>query len=160
MKAITLHQPYASLIIEGRKRFETRSWAFPRGLEGQRIAIHAAKLRNQEVKNNTYREYDDYPDGLTYDRYRKQPYGMVIGTAVLNRRGQVILNDPKESTIVVSWNVKRHYSVTKRIDRSECKHGDFSLFRWLWEFSDPKPIEPVEARGYQGFWNWKESQHG
>jgi len=40
MKAITIHQPYASLIACGAKIYETRSWATKyRG----KIAIHAGK---------------------------------------------------------------------------------------------------------------------
>jgi len=40
MKALTLTQPWATLVILGVKRIETRGWATPyRG----RIAIHAAK---------------------------------------------------------------------------------------------------------------------
>ena len=40
MKAITIWQPWASLLASGRKRYETRSWATTyRGP----IAIHAAK---------------------------------------------------------------------------------------------------------------------
>lgn len=40
MKALTLTQPWATLVITGRKRFETRGWRT--GYRGQ-IAIHAAK---------------------------------------------------------------------------------------------------------------------
>src|SRR5712671_3817606 len=43
MKAISLWQPWASLIACGAKPFETRHWAPPRELIGQSIAIHAAK---------------------------------------------------------------------------------------------------------------------
>ena len=43
MKAITLHQPFASLIANGTKTIETRSWAPPKALIGQRIAIHAGE---------------------------------------------------------------------------------------------------------------------
>ena len=32
MKALTLHQPWASLIAHGVKTIETRSWAPPRSL--------------------------------------------------------------------------------------------------------------------------------
>ena len=40
MKALTLTQPWASLVAIGAKRIETRSWSTPyRGL----LAIHAAK---------------------------------------------------------------------------------------------------------------------
>lgn len=43
MKALTLWQPWASLIALGVKTIETRSWAAPKSLIGQRIAIHASK---------------------------------------------------------------------------------------------------------------------
>lgn len=45
MRAISLNQPYASLIALGSKRIETRHWAAPKALIGQRIAIYATKGR-------------------------------------------------------------------------------------------------------------------
>lgn len=44
MKALTVWQPWATLIIAGAKPFEFRRWDYrtrDRGLEGQRIVIHA-----------------------------------------------------------------------------------------------------------------------
>ena len=43
MKAITLWQPWASLVALQIKTIETRSWPAPKALIGQRIAIHASK---------------------------------------------------------------------------------------------------------------------
>jgi len=43
MKAISLWQPWATLIACGAKPYETRSFAPPASLIGQSIAIHAAK---------------------------------------------------------------------------------------------------------------------
>lgn len=45
MKALTIRQPWASLIALGVKTIETRSWKAPDTLIGERIAIHAAKRR-------------------------------------------------------------------------------------------------------------------
>lgn len=45
MKALTLHQPWATLIALGVKSIETRSWRAPASLIGQRIAIHAGAKR-------------------------------------------------------------------------------------------------------------------
>ena len=42
MKAITLWQPWASLIAAGAKTIETRTWSPPHSLIGQPLAIHAA----------------------------------------------------------------------------------------------------------------------
>ena len=41
--AITLHQPWASLVAHGIKNIETRSWPPPQGIIGERIAIHAGR---------------------------------------------------------------------------------------------------------------------
>lgn len=47
MKAVSLWQPWASLIACGAKTIETRSWPAPRTVVGQRIAIHAAKRTSE-----------------------------------------------------------------------------------------------------------------
>ena len=51
MKALTIWQPWASLIIAGAKPYEFRGWRAPRALIGQRIVIHAAarKIDRDEV---------------------------------------------------------------------------------------------------------------
>lgn len=41
MKALTIWQPWASLIIIGAKPYEFRSWAVPAWLVGKRLGIHA-----------------------------------------------------------------------------------------------------------------------
>lgn len=45
MRAITVHQPWAWLIANGWKSIETRGWAPPKALIGERIAIHAGLRR-------------------------------------------------------------------------------------------------------------------
>ena len=47
MKALTLHQPWATLVAEGHKKIETRSWRPPKTLDV--FAIHAAKTLNPEA---------------------------------------------------------------------------------------------------------------
>lgn len=51
MKALTIWQPWASLIVEGAKPYEFRGWKPPASLIGQRIAIHAGarKVRDSEI---------------------------------------------------------------------------------------------------------------
>lgn len=57
MKALTIYQPWASLIAAGAKPFEFRCWPAPRGMIGQRIGIHAAarKMVKIEVNDLLYR---------------------------------------------------------------------------------------------------------
>ena len=52
MKALTIWQPWASLIAIGAKPYEFRGWAAPRALRGQRIVIHSGvrPMRRQELQ--------------------------------------------------------------------------------------------------------------
>ena len=42
MKAITIKQPWASLIVHGIKDIENRTWACPWKYIGHRVLIHAS----------------------------------------------------------------------------------------------------------------------
>ena len=44
MRALTLYQPWATLIAELLKQFETRTWRPQDARVGERIAIHAGKV--------------------------------------------------------------------------------------------------------------------
>lgn len=44
MKAITIKQPWASLIVHGIKPIENRTWPCPKKYIGQRILIHASAV--------------------------------------------------------------------------------------------------------------------
>lgn len=59
MKAITVRQPWATLIASGAKRYETRCWA-PRNPKGGQftgqVAIHAAKLLSPRQRDLCGRE--------------------------------------------------------------------------------------------------------
>ncbi|WP_374650275.1 hypothetical protein, partial [Rhizorhabdus sp.] len=50
MKALTIWQPWASLIIVGAKPFEFRGWKPPRWIIGQRIVIHASARRSPKIE--------------------------------------------------------------------------------------------------------------
>ena len=65
MKVLTIKQPYASLIVEGYKRYEFRSWKTNyRG----KILIHAGLSKDKNIN-----KFDDY--NLDYI------YGAIIGEA-------------------------------------------------------------------------------
>lgn len=69
MKAISLHQPWAQLVVAGRKRIETRSWKTShRGP----LLIHAARTR---IGEEFCRIYRIDPESLRY--------GFVVGCVEL-----------------------------------------------------------------------------
>ena len=75
MRALTIRQPWASLIASGAKRLENRSWSPPADMIGQRIAIHAGQgwdgKRAQELVGCDLRREDC-------------PAGLVVCTAVID----------------------------------------------------------------------------
>jgi hypothetical protein len=73
MRALTVKQPWASLIASGEKRIENRSWRPPAELIGQRIAIHAGA------------SWDKRGETFTAARKGELPQGRVVCTAVIDR---------------------------------------------------------------------------
>lgn len=75
MKALTLIQPWASLIVFGPKRIENRGWEPPRELIGERFAIHAGKSTERWALDTYHLRISR--EGLPL------PSGAIIGTVKL-----------------------------------------------------------------------------
>ena len=124
MRATTLWQPYASLIAWGVKFRETRSYAPPGHLLGQRIAIHAAKRMDLSglPPLQTILPPEAWDEGLL-------PSGAVVATALLAD------------------------CIPTRDITDPDPYGNYGPGRWAWILEDIERLEaPVPARGYQGFW--------
>ena len=74
MKAITIRQPWASLIAHGIKDIENRTWKCPAKHIGTRVLIHAAvktsdfwDCPNYRIVHNHIREVTKY--GIDYSKY-------------------------------------------------------------------------------------------
>ncbi len=119
MKAISLTQPWATLVVSGRKTIETRSWRPPEAAIGQRIAIHAAKAMGPGPEELA-REWGLDPDEL--------PRGAVVGFATIA-------------------GVDRTEDVRHTVDVDELLFGDFSTGRWGWHLTHPTETDPIPARG-------------
>lgn len=142
MNALTVWQPYASLIVIGAKIYETRSW--PTSHRGE-TAIHAAKKPTLEV-------YRDLPDKVKSAikgsvcpiKPEDLPTGVIVGTGKL----------------VECHKIDRAF--ISRLSERENLLGDFTPGRYAWEFACVIPFEnPVPVRGAQGLWKWKGDQvHG
>jgi len=146
--AITLHQPWAALVaLQGPKgkRYETRSWAPPRGMlkPGDYLAIHASLQSWPEtarelgpaeaarLKMNCLRA------GVHTDVHLI--YGCVV--AVTRYLGAVRTDSMKPS-------------------EREAMFGDWSFGRWAWELELVESIEPpVLATGHQKLWWWATGSH-
>ena len=138
MYALTLHQPWATLIADGRKRIETRDWPPPHVHIGTVIAIHAGKTVDQD-----YARYVGLDVGITT--------GAVVCTAFLSAAvrvkevtpaGYVVFNDARGA--VDEW-----FREGVKAD----SYGDFALGRWIWNLKDVRRLDhPVPMRGRQSLW--------
>ena len=151
MYAITLHQPWASLIVLGIKTVETRSWPPPVRLLEQNIAIHAAKL----VVREPGPAIDAAMVGLMGEDWRRViPAGMVVATATLAGMARVERANLADGYATHEPGTEAGCTVGKGKSRID-PWGDFSPGRWLWFLTEVKPLpEPVPAIGRQSFWRW------
>ncbi len=142
MKALSLWQPWATMIALGLKQFETRSWSTEyRGP----LAIHAAKVWTREQREFTQQLFDDPCIGAMlkahgYTTPEQLPLGGVVCTVKLRK-----IIGTNEATLSANG-----------IDTIERMLGDYSAGRYAWQMLDVKRIEPVPCRGYQGLWEWTE----
>jgi len=149
MKAITIWQPWASLILAGAKPYEFRGWAAPRALVGQRIAIHAGarKARADEIRELLLLLSRDalWSVALKPDIARPLlekwltapqmlPLSSVLCTAILGA-------PVRASKIIAEFGGN---------DSDRDEHCNFA-----WPLSSLKPVHPfAPAKGMQGFWDW------
>ena len=153
MYAISIWQPWASLIAEGVKVQETRSWAAPQHLIGKRIAIHAAKRKLTKAELRELPGMIHHDISARYGRFWEEdvPYGAIIATAELF--GVAKITGESKGWGLEGWRIDKASAVTIFGDI----YGDYSIGRYVWGLQHiTKKRDPVPERGQQGFWNWKE----
>lgn len=131
MKAITLWQPWAWLVAEGLKQYETRSWAT--SYRGP-LAIHAGKRKPRTCEINEHIEATIYHSG---------------GMDALVQLGVVICIANLVDCIPTE---KMDNVLTSNAD--EYHFGDFTPGRFAWKLANVRKIEPVAVNGAQGLWEW------
>jgi len=141
MNAITLTQPWASLIASSAKTIETRSWFTP--FRGP-IAIHAAKTFPRWAMELTH----DPEDGRLIRESLKAsgvvtladlPLGCVIATATLTACSPTA-------------------GISSTITDRELAFGDYSPGRFAWVFQDIIALpRPIPAVGHRRLWEIDEA---
>lgn len=152
MKAITLTQPWATLVAIGAKRIETRSWATKyRGP----LAIHAAKTFGVWGESGIKQLLNQYPNfGKALDRdgwtIGTLPRSCMVATCTLVDCIQI--TNKRE---VYGYVVSMGYNVVIPPDQPELDFGDYTPGRFAWLLADIKPL-PIaySARGALGLWEW------
>lgn len=132
MKAITLWQPWATLVAIGAKQVETRSWDTPhRGP----LAIHAA-LTDRHID---FAGHPSFWTPLSSAGYRT-PYDLPLGKVVAVCK----LTD--------TWSTNDQAKLGE-LSEEELAFGDYSPNRFAWVLEEIEMMkEPFHARGRQRLW--------
>jgi len=133
MKAISLLQPWATLVVMGIKTIETRSWGTKhRGP----ILIHASLGKSGSI-------FACEPDFKKYIAdFKKLPFGAIVGQA----------------TIIDVIRVE-HLGMTdesiNQLTLEEKAFGDYSEGRYAWILEDHLQFNnPIPARGTLSIWEY------
>jgi hypothetical protein len=144
MKAISLWQPWASLIMLGAKRVETRSWRPPEALIGQRVMIHAAKRIDGCVLREPFSIH-------IADPVRDAPTGALLGSAKIEGAWRI---DTLSDAILIASEYHRGEDGSAIDD--ELAFGDYTVGRWAWGLAEVRRLnEPIPYTGGQRFFNLK-----
>lgn len=140
MKALTVHQPWATALAVGMKQYETRSRITNHRGE---IAIHAGKTFNEEVFEQL--------SGLAFENHMELP---------LARRwsGAQPQDFPTGSVLAVGELtdcILMDEDLIASISDQERSLGHWEPGRYAYKIENVRLLpEPVSARGKQGLWEW------
>ena len=129
MKALSLTEPYATLIKDGKKKIETRSWKTNyRG----KLYIHSSSTKiPKEYKNNV--------ELMSLVDINKLNYGNIICSCELV--------DCVEMTDKFIEKIKQN--------KNEYISGVYAKGRYAWILKDIKILDkPIKAKGHLGIWNF------
>lgn len=128
MKALSLTQPWATLVAIGTKRYETRSW---NTLYRGQVAIHASK---------------GFPNACK-DLLTVPEFVMSLGVAPQLPLGSIIALVSIKSTTPT-------HSIAHKLDDIELSYGDYSPNRFAWELDGVIKLKnPIPCKGALGLWN-------
>ncbi len=157
MKAITLYEPWATLVALEEKGLETRGWCTKyRGP----LAIHASKNRFYEP---AIIWFEPFYTALEPLRYKSDS-----GESVMLNYGNVVAVCMLVACYEVTEENEDHYiledaefpdflnGIVLPKDSKEAAFGDFSVGRYAWKLTEVKRMaKPIPARGHQRLWNWE-----
>ncbi|PZU87884.1 MAG: hypothetical protein DI527_18115 [Chelatococcus sp.] len=168
MKALTIWQPWASLIAIGAKPYEFRGWRPPPGLVGEDLGIHAgarpvrlvevveliARLENPLIYETPCLHREPALELLrkVRDGLHARPAGGLLDEETPFRL-------PLSSMLGIA-----RVGVPKRGDdcarEFDSTHGNDSdrdgTFNWGWPLTDFRPfLPPIPMKGAQGLWEFR-----
>jgi len=149
MKALTLHQYWATLMALLLKKIETRGWYT--SYRGE-IAIHAAAV----VPKEALYSFVDTPEAARAlqplgikkpSQLKELPLGVIVGVADLV--GCIPTNDAHSADRITGRVFQPPHTLS-----DEYAFGNYGVNRYMWFTENLRPLSvPVPVRGYQRIWN-------
>ncbi|WP_428657597.1 ASCH domain-containing protein [Runella sp.] len=145
MKAISLLQPWASLVVEGVKGYETRG--FNTNHRGK-ILIHASLGQELKTKGmpkiKTKEMVLNWPFNIFITDFSALPFGAIIGC--------VDLIETYKTEEVIEKNLLSEFCPAK--DSIEYHLGDYSANRFAWKLENPIIFKhQIPIKGNLSIWN-------
>lgn len=140
MKAISIWQPFSTLIVKGFKVFETRTWPAPKSVIGQRIGIASTKtLRPEQRAHFDSEEFQRHYERLGLpESIAEFSHGFMLGTVVV------------DSVELMTEEFLEEVSL------EEQAYGWWDEGNYAWRLTDPIEFDkPIAVRGAQGIYEWK-----
>lgn len=139
MKVISVWQPFASLLVEGYKIFETRTWPAPQSLIGQPLGIAATKSivpgQKEFIADETFR---GFYDRLGWPKLIDMPRGCLLGSVTL------------DSVELMTEELMDDVSA------EEQAYGHWTLGNYAWRCTNPVKFDtPIPIVGKQGLYTWE-----
>jgi hypothetical protein len=158
--AITIWQPWASLLACGAKRYETRGWETKyRGP----IAIHAAAKKPPRQKELPWKVLDAIINAITeaFGHWSRNwdniPLGSIIAVAELTECWKITDNGHTVgSDKAARIEGGKYGGRVNIIEGDEILFGDWTPGRYAWELANINMLpKPIPAKGKQGLWRWE-----
>lgn len=163
MKALTVWQPWASLIIAGAKPYEFRGWRAPRSIIGQRIVIHAGARKPSRFEVirllgiHRFRENGGVIERAARESCLLTELALPVLTMSVHAPEQLPMACGIGTAVVgelrLGTEIAEEFGVPRANDSDRDEHAN-----WGWPMLDIEPWpEPVSMRGAQGLWNWPDA---
>lgn len=132
MKVLSLTEPYATLIIEGKKQVETRSWKT--NYRGE-LYIHASSTK------------------MTKESRENSELMSLVDKGNLNY-GKIIC---KCELIDCVYMTNDYVEEMRSNNYQEYICGGYEEGRYAWILENIQVVKPIEVKGHLGIWNYDEA---
>lgn len=152
-KVLTLWQPWASFLVHGVKKIETRpsptSWTAEKGV----YLIHAAsRWTKEQIDISISYPFADELLKLGYEFFKGKamglPLGQIIGAIEVTECKKIIYNNSDD---FVNTYAKLEDGII--INQPEESFGDYRSGRYAWLTQNPRILKtPIPYKGGQGYY--------